>query len=113
MQARITREAVASGSPRSGVEVNAERLEQELALLVQKMDVAEELDRLKQSRDGIHGDARLRRRGRTQARLPLPGAEPRGEHARLQVGRQRDDAHRAVELKVLIEQMREQIQNVE
>ena len=41
------REAAVSGSPAHRRRANPERLEQEIALLAQKMDVAEELDRLR------------------------------------------------------------------
>ena len=75
-----------------GAEVNPERLEQEVALLLQKMDVAEELDRLRQPRRRARRDARFRRRRRPQARFPDAGVQPRGEHALVQVAGRRDDA---------------------
>jgi len=40
------------------------------------------------------------------------GAQPRGEHARLQAASQ-EISDCALELKLLIEQMREQVQNIE
>ena len=75
-----------------GAEVNPERLEQEIAILVQKMDVAEELDRLKSHVTELTHDARLGRRGRPQARFPDAGIQPRGEHAVVEVTGRRDDA---------------------
>ena len=54
---------------------------------ITKADVREELDRL-----GVHIAAARellegRRRGRPQARFPLPGVQPRGQHALLEIGR--------------------------
>ena len=74
-----------------GAEGNPDRLEQEIAILVQKMDVAEELDRLRQSRRGNVDDARLGRSGRQEARFPDAGVQPRGEHAFIQVSGRGDD----------------------
>ncbi len=88
------------------------RLEVELALIAQKLDVDEELDRL---------DSHI-----TEIRLALAGDEPVGRRLDFlmqelnreanTLGSKSADAETtkaAVELKVLIEQMREQIQNVE
>src|SRR3546814_20492480 len=41
-----------------------------------------------------HVRSRTGRRRRPQARLPLPGVQPRGQHAVLQVGRRGADPHR-------------------
>ena len=88
------------------------RLEQEVALLVQKADVAEELDRLEihvgEARTSLAGDEPCGRRldflmqelGREANTLAAKSALP-------------DAARLAVDLKVVIEQMREQVQNVE
>ncbi len=101
-----------SGSPRSRAEVNPERLEQEVALLLQKMDVAEELDRLRSHVDELaatiaSGDAVGRK-------LDFLMQEFNREANTLSSKSQDvETTRRAVELKVLIEQMREQIQNVE
>ena len=92
--------------------VDADRLEQEVALLVQRADVAEELDRLDMhvaaARECVAGDAPCGRRldflmqelGREAntlaAKAPLP-----------------ETAALAVELKAVVEQLREQAQNVE
>ena len=70
-----------------GTEGNPERLEQEIAILVQKMDVAEELDRLGSHVEETELHARLRRGGRPQARFPDAGIQPRGEHALVEVRR--------------------------
>ena len=88
------------------------RLEQELALLAQKADVAEELDRL-----DVHVAA---------AADSLGGSEPCGRRLDFllqELGREANTlaakavvpaaASLAVDLKVAIEQMREQVQNVE
>ena len=92
--------------------VDEGRLEQEVALLVNKADVAEELDRLE-----IHVG---------EARTSLAGDEPCGRRLDFlmqELGREAntlaaksilpDAARLAVDLKVVIEQMREQVQNVE
>nr|VFK78291.1 MAG: TIGR00255 family protein [Candidatus Kentron sp. SD] len=105
------------------VELNMDRLEQELVFLAQKIDVAEELDRL----DTHLGEIK---------RLLEPSTETSGKTTRERkpIGRRLDflmqEMHReantlsaksvdmemtsaSVELRVLIEQIREQAQNVE
>jgi uncharacterized protein (TIGR00255 family) len=95
-----------------GTEGNPERLEQEIALLVQKMDVAEELDRLRSHVEELNstlasGDAVGRK-------LDFLMQEFNREANTLSSKSQDvETTRKAVELKVLIEQMREQIQNVE
>jgi len=95
-----------------GAEVNPERFEQEVALLVQKMDVAEELDRLRSHVEELtttlaSGDAVGRK-------LDFLMQEFNREANTLSSKSQDvETTRKAVELKVLIEQMREQIQNVE
>jgi uncharacterized protein (TIGR00255 family) len=93
-------------------EVNPERLEQEVALLVQKMDVAEELDRL-----GSHVDeltATIASGDAVGRKLDFLMQEFNREANTLSSKSQDVETTRqAVELKVLIEQMREQVQNVE
>ncbi len=92
--------------------VDPQRLAQEVALLAQRADVAEELDRL---------DAHV-----AAFREALPRNEPVGRHLDFlaqELNREANTlsskassaamAHRGVELKVLIEQIREQVQNVE
>ena len=93
-------------------EVNPERLEQEVAILLQKMDVAEELDRL-----GSHVDelsATLASGDAVGRKLDFLMQEFNREANTLSSKSQDVETTRqAVELKVLIEQMREQVQNVE
>ena len=94
------------------VEVNNDRLEQELVHLAQKMDVDEELDRLdshlQEMKDILNRDEAVGRRldflmqelNREANTLGSKSADISSTNA-------------SVELKVLIEQMREQIQNIE
>ncbi len=88
------------------------RFEQELVLLVQKMDVDEELDRL-----GSHVEEALAIMARDEPvgrRLDFLLQEFNREANTLASKSQDTDTTRAaVEMKVLIEQMREQVQNVE
>jgi len=96
----------------ASIELEADRLAQEMVLLAQKTDVAEELDRL---------DAHV-----FEVRCVLKKAEPVGRRLDFlmqELNREAntlssksivtDTTKAAVELKVLIEQMREQVQNVE
>jgi len=94
------------------VEADPARLEVELALIAQKIDVDEELDRLKshlvEIREALNHDKPVGRR------LDFLMQELNREANTL--GSKSADAETtkaAVDLKVLIEQMREQIQNVE
>ena len=95
-----------------GAEPDQERLEQELVLLAQKMDVDEELDRLKSHV--------------TEVRKALEGSEPAGRRLDFLMQELNREANTlssksqdaettrtAVDMKVLIEQLREQVQNVE
>jgi uncharacterized protein (TIGR00255 family) len=95
-----------------GTQVDPERLEQELVLLAYKMDVEEELDRL-----GSHVIETLR---------VLDSGEPAGRRLDFLMQELNREANTlssksqdvettraAVDMKVLIEQMREQVQNVE
>lgn len=97
---------------RIDVEVQPERLEQELALIVQRLDVTEEVDRL------ISHVA--------EVRTVLTAATPIGRKLDFLIQELNREANTlaskaqdermtrcAVELKVLIEQMREQVQNLE
>ncbi|HBM10913.1 YicC family protein [Pseudomonas sp. Choline-3u-10] len=94
------------------VELDAQRLEQELVMLAQKSDVAEELDRL-----GTHvTEVRrvLKSGGAAGRRLDFLMQELNREANTL--GSKAFDTRStqaAVNLKVLIEQMREQVQNIE
>jgi uncharacterized protein (TIGR00255 family) len=93
-------------------EVDQERLEQELALLVQRLDVDEELDRL-----GSHVE---------EIRRIIAGSEPAGRRLDFLMQELNREANTlssksqdlettraAVDMKVLIEQLREQVQNIE
>ncbi|HUE10155.1 MAG TPA: YicC/YloC family endoribonuclease [Steroidobacteraceae bacterium] len=93
-------------------EVDHERLEQELAILAQRLDVDEEIDRL---------------RGHvTEVRIAFGGQEPAGRRLDFLMQELNREANTlssksqdiettraAVDMKVLIEQMREQVQNIE
>ncbi|WP_295882914.1 YicC/YloC family endoribonuclease [uncultured Thiohalocapsa sp.] len=93
-------------------ELDPARLEQEMALLAQRLDVDEEMDRLsvhvEEVRKTLAGDAPVGRRldflmqelNREANTLSSKSADAETTHA-------------AVEMKVLIEQMREQVQNLE
>jgi len=93
-------------------EVDEGRLEQEMALLIQRLDVDEELDRLRshieEVRRQLHSDQPVGRRldflmqelNREANTLASKSADAETTRA-------------AVEMKVLIEQMREQVQNIE
>lgn len=95
-----------------GVSVDRERLEQELALLLQRLDVDEELERLS-------GHI-------SEVRRVIGGSEPAGRRLDFlmqELNREAntlssksqdlDTTRSAVDMKVIIEQMREQVQNVE
>lgn len=94
------------------VQVDPERIEQEIALLLQRFDIAEELDRL---------DGHI-----VEARRALAGGEPAGRRLDFLMqefnreantlsskSQDQETTRTAVEMKVLIEQMREQVQNIE
>ncbi|MDM7484859.1 MAG: YicC/YloC family endoribonuclease [Vibrio metschnikovii] len=94
------------------IELDATRVEQELILLAQKSDVAEELDRL----DSHIKEARnvLKKGGACGRKLDFMMQEFNRESNTLaSKSISTDITASGVELKVLIEQMREQIQNVE
>lgn len=93
-------------------ELDASRVEQEVALLAQKADVAEELDRLDSHLDEC---ARvIANKGPKGRRLDFLMQELNREANTLSSKSiVADTTLSAVELKVLIEQMREQIQNIE
>jgi uncharacterized protein (TIGR00255 family) len=92
--------------------VDQERLEQELAILLQRLDVDEELDRLA-------GHI-------VEIRRVIDGSEPAGRRLDFLMQELNREANTlssksqdlettrsAVDMKVIIEQMREQVQNVE
>ncbi len=94
------------------VQADPARLETELALVAQKLDVDEELDRLESHISEIR--SALQNKDAVGRRLDFLMQELNREANTL--GSKSADAETtkaAVELKVLIEQMREQIQNVE
>ncbi|WP_106476849.1 YicC/YloC family endoribonuclease [Phytohalomonas tamaricis] len=93
-------------------ELDPNRLETELALLAQKSDVAEELDRLETH--VVEVSRQLKQKGPVGRRLDFLMQELNREANTLSSKAVVTDTTRcAVELKVLIEQMREQIQNIE
>ena len=97
---------------RLDLQVDDPRFEQELVLLLQKMDVDEELDRL-----GSHVQEAINILGREEPvgrRLDFLMQEFNREANTLASKSQDTETTRAaVEMKVLIEQMREQVQNIE
>jgi uncharacterized protein (TIGR00255 family) len=109
--ARI-RERVGERVAQLGGTVDPARLEQELVLLAYKMDFAEELDRL-----GSHVTETLQildAREPAGRRLDFLMQEFNREANTLSSKSQDADTTRAaVDMKVLIEQMREQVQNIE
>ncbi|MDP4527439.1 YicC/YloC family endoribonuclease [Alkalimonas delamerensis] len=93
-------------------ELDQSRLEQEMAFLAQKSDVAEELDRLEAHiKESRHT---LKKGGACGRRLDFMMQEFNREANTLSSKSiSTEITNAAVELKVLIEQMREQIQNIE
>jgi uncharacterized protein (TIGR00255 family) len=106
------RERLRERLARLDVQAEPERLEQELALIAQRMDVAEEIDRLTSHVAEIR--AILRRNEPIGRRLDFLIQELNRE-ANTFASKVQEEAltRAAVELKVLIEQMREQVQNLE
>ncbi|MEE8057172.1 MAG: YicC/YloC family endoribonuclease [Pseudomonadales bacterium] len=94
------------------VELDTDRLEQEMVILAQKADVDEELDRLDAHINEVHRV--LNKGGICGRRLDFLMQELNREANTLSSKSiVNDTTQAAVELKVLIEQMREQIQNIE
>jgi uncharacterized protein (TIGR00255 family) len=94
------------------VQLDPERLEQELVILAQKVDVAEELDRLDSHVSESHKI--INKGGACGRRLDFMMQEFNREANTLASKSINTEITQAsVELKVLIEQMREQIQNIE
>jgi uncharacterized protein (TIGR00255 family) len=95
-----------------GVEVDSGRLEQELVYMAQKADVDEELDRLEAHISEVRRT--LKKGGPCGRRLDFLMQELNREANTLSSKSQSaNTTQSAVGLKVLIEQMREQIQNIE
>jgi uncharacterized protein (TIGR00255 family) len=94
------------------IELDDSRIEQEMVLLAQKTDVAEELDRLKSH---IKETQKIMKKGGAIGRrLDFMMQEFNREANTLgSKSINKDVTQCAVEIKVLIEQMREQIQNIE
>lgn len=91
---------------------DADRLEQELVYLAQKLDVAEELDRLENH--VTETLKTLRQKEPAGRRLDFLLQEMNREANTLgSKSADSETTHASVEMKVLIEQMREQIQNIE
>jgi len=94
------------------LELDANRVEQEIVILAQKSDVAEELDRLKTHTQEVR--RQLKQKGPIGRRLDFLMQELNREANTLSSKSiVIETTQSAVELKVLIEQMREQIQNIE
>ena len=94
------------------VNLDAERLEQEMVLLAQKSDVAEELDRLQSHI--VEVENVLQRDEPIGRRLDFLMQELNREANTLgSKSIDTETTRHSVDLKVLIEQMREQIQNIE
>lgn len=109
---RCQREKLQGRLAEVSVRPDADRMEQELVYWAQKLDVSEELDRL-----SAHVDEFLRSLAPTESvgrRLDFLSQEMNREANTL--GSKSSDietTRAAVEIKVLIEQIREQVQNVE
>jgi uncharacterized protein (TIGR00255 family) len=93
-------------------EPNFDRLEQELVLMVQKLDVTEELDRLQTHVTEVQ--RALKQQEPIGRRLDFLMQEMNREANTLgSKSADREITQISIDLKVLIEQMREQIQNIE
>ncbi|WP_240342363.1 YicC/YloC family endoribonuclease [Methylococcus sp. EFPC2] len=109
---QAVRDKLLSRLAETSLKPDVDRLEQEMVYLAQKMDVAEELDRL-----GAHVEEMLRILNSDEPagrRLDFLSQEMNREANTL--GSKSADlgtTRAAVEIKVLIEQIREQIQNIE
>ena len=95
-----------------GVQVDPERLEQELVLLAQRLDVAEEIDRLETHL--VEVQRCLNEREPVGRRLDFLMQELNREANTLGSKSQHlESTNTSLSLKVIIEQMREQVQNIE
>jgi len=94
------------------VDVEPQRLDQELVMALQRLDVDEELQRLASHLDEVRSS--LERKDAIGRRLDFLMQELNREANTLSSKSQDAEMTRcAVEIKVLIEQMREQVQNIE
>ena len=94
------------------VELDSNRLEQELVYLAQKSDIAEELDRLNTHVEEVR--TALKQKGAVGRRLDFLMQELNREANTLSSKAiAANTSIQAVDLKVIIEQMREQVQNIE
>ncbi len=106
------RERLVSKLEEAQVQLENTRLEQELVLMAQRIDVAEELDRLEAHVKETHNI--LKKKEAVGRRLDFMMQEFNRESNTLaSKSINADVTTSAIELKVLIEQMREQIQNIE
>lgn len=106
------REKIQARFEEAKIELDAARVEQEMVMLAQKVDVAEELDRLLSHISETHKI--LEKGGAVGRRLDFMMQEFNRESNTLgSKSINTDITQSAVELKVLIEQMREQIANIE
>ena len=109
---QMLRDRLSDKSQELSIELDKDRLEQEILLLVQKSDVAEELDRL----EAHLGEVRqvVQKNEPVGRRLDFLMQEMNREANTLgSKAANLDYTNTSVDLKVLIEQMREQIQNIE
>lgn len=108
----LERERMAAKMSELSADVNLQRLEQEMAMLIQKTDVAEEIQRL-----GSHCQAMseaLSQSGAMGRRLDFLSQELHREANTLSSKALGVSlSHASVDIKVLIEQIREQVQNIE
>ena len=106
------RERLVSKLEEAEVQLENSRLEQELVLMAQRIDVAEELDRLEAHVKETYNI--LKKKEAVGRRLDFMMQEFNRESNTLASKSINSDVTTsAIELKVLIEQMREQIQNIE
>lgn len=109
---RIQEDKIRQRLADADIEINQDRLEQELVLLAQKMDVEEEIDRLNAHLDQI--DELVASNQPVGRKLDFLMQELNREANTLSSKSQGlAQTNSAVEMKVLIEQIREQIQNIE
>ncbi|BDH43990.1 hypothetical protein TUM12370_00340 [Salmonella enterica subsp. enterica serovar Choleraesuis] len=106
------RERLVAKLEEAGVQLDNNRVEQELVMMAQRIDVAEELDRLDAHVKETYNI--LKKKEAVGRRLDFMMQEFNRESNTLaSKSINADITNSAIELKVLIEQMREQIQNIE